>query len=55
MRDSTAIQEPNNQKEHYINGSGAEAHGRSSYMYLDTPNTTSQITCSVDGFVYLTR
>ena len=44
MRDSTAIQEPNNQKENYINGSGAECHGRSTYMYLDTPNTTSQIT-----------
>jgi len=44
MRDSTAIQEPNNQKENYVNGTGAESHGRSSYMFLDTPNTTSQIT-----------
>ena len=44
MRDSTSIFEPNNQKEVYINGTAAELHGRSPYQFLDTPNTTSQIT-----------
>jgi len=44
MRDSTSIFEPNNQKEVYINGSSAVMHGRAPYQFLDTPNTTSQIT-----------
>ena len=44
LRDTTSIFEPNNQKEVYANGSGAEAHGRAPYQFLDTPNTTSQIT-----------
>ena len=51
MRDSTAIQEPNNQKENYANGSGTEVHGRSSYMFLDSPNTTSQITYKMQIYV----
>jgi hypothetical protein len=48
MRDSTAIQEPNNQKEHYL--AGNVHHGRTSYMFLDTPNTTSQITYKMQVF-----
>jgi hypothetical protein len=51
MRDSTSILEPNNQKENYIQGTGAEHHGRSSYMFLDTPNTKSQITYKMQVYV----
>ena len=50
MRDSTAIQEPNNQKENYIAGTSAVHNGKSSYMFLDTPNTTSQITYKMQVF-----
>jgi len=48
MRNSTAIQEPNNQKEHYL--AGSQHYGRTSYMFLDTPNTTSQITYKMQVF-----
>ena len=43
-KNHTSIFEPNNQKEVYVNGTGAETHGRAPYQFLDTPNTTSQIT-----------
>ena len=49
-RGGTIVFAETEQKATYINGSGTELQGRTPYMFLDTPNTTSAITYQVQVY-----